>query len=143
MLVWLILVALFILAPPRDAQSSASARTSRARVPSAPYARADYAARAILLSVKRRDPLSMRTGRTPVGFEPMEMVVDVEIPGQPPFEVATTVNVPVHLIRDALPGAAFEVRYDPERPTRIVLIGSGAGFAPPQASPPPVPRSLA
>ncbi len=54
--------------------------------------------------------------------------MDIEIPGQPPYEATVTPLVPTNLVRDVLPGATVELRIDPKRPTQLAIVGPGVGF---------------
>ncbi len=54
--------------------------------------------------------------------------IDVEIPGQPPYQVTTSVLMPLNMAGDVLPGSTVELRVDPARPKLIVIVGPGAGF---------------
>ena len=83
-------------------------------------------ARGILLQV------SSVPGRTvgiaPWRFQPRSVVMDIEIPGRPPYQAAVTPFVPTHLVRDVLPGATVELRMNPKNPLQIVIVGPGVGF---------------
>jgi hypothetical protein len=84
-------------------------------------------ARGILLSVSST---GMKTGTAWRRFESRQVVIDVEIPGQAPYEVATTTIFPINLSRDVLPGATVELRVDRRNPNNVAIIGPGTGFVP-------------
>jgi len=56
-------------------------------------------------------------------------VVDVEVPGQPPYQVATAVLMPLNMAGDVLPGSTVELRVDPKDRNKVVIVGPGSGFA--------------
>jgi hypothetical protein len=62
-------------------------------------------------------------------FESRWVHVDVELPGQPPYEIAATVTYPANLSRDILPGVTVELRVDPGNPRAVAIVGPGVGFA--------------
>ena len=84
-------------------------------------------ARGILLSVSST---GMKSGTMSRRFESRQVVIDVEIPGRAPYEVATTTIFPINLSRDVLPGATVELRVDPRNPNNLAIIGPGTGFVP-------------
>lgn len=55
--------------------------------------------------------------------------IDVEIPGQPPYEVTTGLLMPLNMSSDVLPGSSVELRIDPKDPKKIIVVGPGSGFA--------------
>lgn len=85
-------------------------------------------ARGILLAVA---PLGTRVpgGNRQRPFERRQMIVDVEVPGQPPYEINVSPQVPLNLARDLLPGATVELRVDRRNPNNIAIVGPGAFFA--------------
>lgn len=93
-----------------------------------PYARVlkrGVMARGILLSV---DSLATSVVKGVNGVERRDATVDVEVPGQPPYEVTGQLYIPTNLRDLALPGATVEVRVDPKKPTVIALVGPGIGL---------------
>jgi hypothetical protein len=56
------------------------------------------------------------------------ILVDVEVPGQPPFEVRTSAAMPANLSADVIPGATMELRLHPKDRTQIAIVGPGVGF---------------
>lgn len=84
-------------------------------------------ARGILLAVSR---VGTKTGTLSRRFELRDVVIDVEIPGQPPYEVSATPVIPINFVRDVLPGSTVELRLDPNNPSRMAIIGPGTGFVP-------------
>lgn len=85
------------------------------------------AARGILLQVA---PQGNRVGAGATRFQSRMVTIDVEIPGQAPYVIATGAIIPLNLVRDVLPGATMEIRVDPKNPGRIAIVGPGAGFSP-------------
>lgn len=65
--------------------------------------------------------------------------IDVEVPGQPPYEVDTMVQFPSNMSQTILPGATVELRVDPKKKDRLVISGPGvalgAGFFNPTSNP--------
>jgi len=82
-------------------------------------------ARGILLSVA---PMGTKTGTRLRRFEVRQVRIDVEIPGQAPYETNATPWIPINLVRDVLPGATVELRVDPKNPSNMAIIGPGTGF---------------
>jgi hypothetical protein len=73
----------------------------------------------------RVGPTGTRLGQ----FETRTVLIDVEVPGEPPYEANVPVSFPVSLKGDVLPGATVEVRVDPKDPNKIAIVGPGVGFA--------------
>src|ERR1700752_3825294 len=68
-------------------------------------------ARGILLAVAS-------TGtRSGTNQESRRVTIDIEVPGQPPYEVTTVATFPTCLRGDVLPGATVELRVDPRSHT--------------------------
>ena len=84
-------------------------------------------ARGILLWVAPRGTPSGTAARR---FHLRQVKIDIEIPGQRPYVVDTMATIPMNLVRDVLPGATLEVRVDPSDPTKVTIVGPGAGFSP-------------
>lgn len=84
-------------------------------------------ARAIFLQVAPRGVWTGAQGRR---FQSRMCTVDVEIPGERPYEVSTNVIIPQNLVRDVLPGATLEVRVSRTNSAQITVVGPGAGFSP-------------
>lgn len=85
-------------------------------------------ARGILLAVQ-----SAPVGSIGIGLNKLQQrvcVMDVEIPGRPPYEVTVTALIPLNLVRDVLPGATVELRVSKSNPTDIAIVGPGVGFNP-------------
>jgi hypothetical protein len=83
-------------------------------------------ARGILLSVAST---GTKIGTAPMRYDQRVVTIDVEIPGEPPYEITTTATIPLNLVRDVLPGATVELRVDSARRDQISIVGPGAGFA--------------
>lgn len=82
-------------------------------------------ARGILLQVAST---GTKIGTVARRFELRSVYIDVEVPGQQPYEVSATPVIPINLVRDVLPGATVELRVDPKNPSNIAIIGPGTGF---------------
>ena len=82
-------------------------------------------ARGILLAVSNT---GAKVGPVSRRFDMRAVTIDIEVPGQAPYEVATSVLTPLNFARDVLPGATVELRVDPKDPSNIVIVGPGTGF---------------
>ncbi|HVV81765.1 MAG TPA: hypothetical protein VHE35_01755 [Kofleriaceae bacterium] len=82
-------------------------------------------ARGILLRVAST---GTKAGTAARRFEVRQVYLDVEVPGQPPYEIAARPYIPMNLVRDVLPGATVELRVDRKRRDRIAIVGPGVGF---------------
>ena len=82
-------------------------------------------ARGILLQVSST---GTKVGAVSRRFELRTVSIDVEIPGQAPYEIRATPVIPLNLVRDVLPGATVELRVDPTNPANMAIIGPGTGF---------------
>ncbi len=96
-------------------------------------------ARGILLQVSS---LATRVPNSNPRVERRQVTLDVEVPGQPPYEVSTQVLVLANLRADVMPGATVELRVDPKNKKNLAIVGPGSGFAvtglvtqPPQGKP--------
>jgi len=83
-------------------------------------------ARGILLSVANTPMGSVGIGM--YKFQQRTVSIDIEVPGQPPYEAMVTALIPLNLVRDVLPGATVELRVDPRDPNNLAIIGPGVGF---------------
>ncbi len=80
-------------------------------------------ARGILLAV---DSTGTRAG---TNQESRRVTIDIEVPGQPPYEVRTVATFPTCLRGDVLPGATVELRVNPKNHNAPVsIVGPGVGF---------------
>jgi hypothetical protein len=70
-------------------------------------------ARGVLIQVDRFATPVEATGFSLRRFERRGMVIDVEIPGQPPYELTASPYIPKNLSRDVLPGCTVELRVHP------------------------------
>ncbi len=73
---------------------------------------------------------SLASGERRVGlqrFELRDLVLDVEIPGQAPYEVAVTPLIPRFC--EGRPGARFDLAVNPKRPNDIVILGPSGSSA--------------
>lgn len=82
-------------------------------------------ARGILLQVA---PRGVRAGTRTRPFEQRQVYIDIEIPGQPPYEINASPIIPLNLVRDVLPGATVELRIDRGNRSNMAIIGPGVGF---------------
>lgn len=83
-------------------------------------------ARGILLQVNATP--SGTVGIAPMRYQMRFMTMDIEIPGQAPYQAQVTPFIPTNLAASILPGASVELRINPKQPTQIAIIGPGAGF---------------
>lgn len=83
-------------------------------------------ARGILLAVAPRPNSTI--GTAPWRYQLRDVVMDIEIPGRPPYQANVTPFIPTNLARDVLPGATVELRVDPQRPLMVAIVGPGVGF---------------
>jgi len=113
-------VILFVIVKAMTTSAGASMSTSAGR------AQRGTPARGILLWVATTPSGSV--GITPWKCQLRTVVMDIEIPGQPPYEATVTVRIPTNLVRDVLPGATVELRVNPKRPSDIAIVGPGVGF---------------
>lgn len=63
-------------------------------------------------------------------YERRDLVLDVEMPGQAPFEVRAQPMIPGSLAKSVLPGASLELRIDPANPSELVVVGPAGSFSP-------------
>ncbi|MGZ3474613.1 MAG: hypothetical protein ACXWUG_10185 [Polyangiales bacterium] len=73
---------------------------------------------------------STPSGRSTVNgqrYESRALVLDVELPGQQPYEVSITPLIP--RVVEALPGVAVDVRVDPKDPTNVSIVGPAGSSA--------------
>lgn len=82
-------------------------------------------ARGILLQVAAT---GTKAGPASRRFEMRQVYIDVEIPGQQPYETSATVAIPLNLVRDVLPGATVELRVHARDNSKIAIVGPGTGF---------------
>lgn len=70
------------------------------------------------------------SGRATVGgqrFEMRNLILDIELPGQAPYEISVTPMIP--RIVEALPGASVDVRVDPKSPNDVLIVGPAGSSA--------------
>ncbi len=92
-------------------------------------------ARGILVQV---DATGMRVAQGFRVFQLRGVLIDVEVPGRPPYEIRTSALIPSNAVRDVLPGVTVELRVDPSDAQKIAIIGPGVGLAPALVAPPPL-----
>ena len=83
-------------------------------------------ARGILLQVSNT---GIKSGSVMRRFDSRSVLIDVEMPGRPPFELQASPIIPTNLVRDVLPGATVELRVDPKNPRKMAIVGPGSGLA--------------
>ena len=84
-------------------------------------------ARGILLKVN-----SQRNARgtlTQGYYELRSVTIDVEIPGQSPYQVDCMISVPANLCRLILPGATLELRVDTSVQNSVAVFGPGVALS--------------
>ena len=112
----LFVVVIFLVIKAAGGSQGQYQRLSRGGVP----------ARGILLSVS-----SMPLGSVGVGLNKLQqrqVYIDVEIPGEQPYELSVVALIPLNLVADVLPGATVELRVDPRNRNQVVIVGPGVGF---------------
>ncbi len=82
--------------------------------------------RGILLAVSNMSIGSVGTGL--FKMQQRSVTIDIELPGQAPYQATVIALIPMNLVRDVLPGATVEIRVDPRDSTNIAIIGPGVGF---------------
>lgn len=85
-------------------------------------------AQGILLSVSSTSTRLAAGSAGRPGIELRGVVVDVEVPGQPPYEVNGFAMFPTNLRGDVLPGATVELRVDPKNKSRVAVVGPSVGL---------------
>jgi|GEM_PF-5279918 len=83
-------------------------------------------ARGILLSVNKLPTGKVGTGAS--RYETRQVQIDIEIPGQAPYELDTIAYVPANMVDDVLPGATVALRLGKKDRTYVVIAGPGVGF---------------
>ena len=84
-------------------------------------------AKGILLHVSSTRTSAFGTGSTRVEFRTMR--IDVEVPGQTPYEVRGSFQYPAFLARDMVPGATVELRVSRANKNSVTIVGPGVAFA--------------
>jgi len=98
-------------------------------------------ARGILLQVASTGTSVRQTG---LRLEARSMTIDVEVPGEAPYEVRGTTTFPAVIRADVLPGATVELRVDRKKRLNVVIIGPAVGVGSaflPQPSQPALPTA--
>jgi hypothetical protein len=75
-------------------------------------------ARGLILSAARTATDASYGGQR---FEVRSLVLDIEVPGRPPYEVSLSTMIP--RICEALPGATLDLRVDPAKPDNLAVVG--------------------
>lgn len=79
-------------------------------------------AQGILLQV---DPTGTRQMFNGWPYERRGVTLDVEMPGQPPYQLRTTPLFPVSMMRSVLPGVSVQLRVDPKNAQVVAVVGPG------------------
>ncbi len=85
-------------------------------------------ARGILLEVGPAPVVTSESSTRP-NFRRRRIRIDVELPGQPPYELNTSIAFPSNMARAVLPGATVEVRVDPKNRAKLIIVGPGANLS--------------
>jgi hypothetical protein len=116
----LVVVAIFILIFALIIKAgNAAAKAAQAEID---LIRTGTPAQGIFLQVS---PTGTRTLINGYRYERRSVVLDVELPGQPPFQLSATPLIPVGMIRSVLPGVAVQLRVDPKNPQSIAVVAPG------------------
>ena len=62
-------------------------------------------------------------------FRRFRLRVDVELPGQEPYEIDQLVSFPTNMDRLILPGSTVELRVDPKNRKNVLIVGPGVNLA--------------
>ena len=65
-------------------------------------------------------------------YEKRSVVVDVEIPGQAPYQISAQPLIPKNLIKNVLPGTFVELRVDPTKSDNLAVVGPGGIYFVPE-----------
>lgn len=76
----------------------------------------------LVLQVARTGMKFSMNGRT---YDQRSLVLEVDIPGQPPYEVSVQPLIPRGMLRNILPGATIDIRVDPMNPQRVAVVLPG------------------
>jgi len=58
-------------------------------------------------------------------YERRSVVLDVELPGQPPYQLGAMPLIPVSMIRSVLPGVSVQLRIDPKNSQSVAIVAPG------------------
>ena len=58
-------------------------------------------------------------------YERRGVILDVEMPGQPPYQVRVTPLFPVSMVRNVLPGVSLQLRVDPKSSQTVAVVAPG------------------
>jgi hypothetical protein len=62
-------------------------------------------------------------------FRTFRMRIDVELPGQAPYEIDQQVSFPTNMGKLILPGSTVELRVDPKNNRKVMIVGPGVNLA--------------
>lgn len=62
-------------------------------------------------------------------FRQFRLNIDVELPGQPPYEIDQLVSFPTNMGKLILPGSTVELRVDPKNRKNVLIVGPGVNLA--------------
>jgi hypothetical protein len=134
-----VVIVVFLIVIASQAKSTANAPFNFA-LPSDPVAPNETAALGIILKIDNngivnKGPSVYLKGPNASGktylrptVELRNAVVDVEIPGQAPYQVAGKLTIPGNMVADVLPGSSVELRVTANK-SSLRVVGPGSGFA--------------
>ncbi len=82
-------------------------------------------ARGLVLSVSQTGFAVLQGGTR---YERRTVVLDVEMPGRPPFQIQGQPLIPKYFVRNVLPGTFVELRMDSSKPQNFAVVGPGNVF---------------
>ncbi len=62
-------------------------------------------------------------------FRRFRLRVDVELPGEEPYEIDQLVSFPTNMGKLILPGSTVELRVDPKNRKNVLIVGPGVNLA--------------
>jgi hypothetical protein len=82
-------------------------------------------ARGLILAINAQGTNVVLQGQR---YEYRNMVVDVEMGGNAPYQVSCRGLIPKMLVRNALPGTFVELRVDPSNTGTVAVVGPGGVY---------------
>ena len=62
-------------------------------------------------------------------FRRFRLRIDVELPGQAPYEIDQLISFPTNMGKLILPGSTVELRVDPKNRKNVMIAGPGVGLS--------------